>query len=87
MPRNVIICCDGTNNQFGVENTNVVRLIQILDRDPEKQCMYYDPGVGTLPESGLFTRFAKWLSKVAGLAFGAGLTTDVLEAYTYIMQT
>jgi uncharacterized protein (DUF2235 family) len=32
MSRNIVICCDGTNNQFEYENTNVVRLVQSLRR-------------------------------------------------------
>ena len=68
MSRNLVICCDGTNNQFGPENTNVVRLVQVLGRDPARQHLYYDPGLGTLPEPGAWTELQKWLSKVAGLA-------------------
>src|SRR4051794_17529517 len=86
MPRNLVVCFDGTNNQFGPENTNVVRLVQALDRDPARQRLYYDPGVGTLPEPGAFTRVQKWLSKVYGLAFGGGLTWKVGEAYTSLME-
>jgi uncharacterized protein (DUF2235 family) len=86
MPKNLVVCCDGTNNEFGPENTNVVRLIQVLDRDPARQRLCYDPGVGTLPEPGAFTRVQKWLSKVFGLAFGAGLSWKVGEAYTYLMD-
>src|SRR5690242_17029916 len=86
MSRNLVICCDGTNNQFGPQNTNVVRLIQVLDRDPSKQRLYYDPGVGTLPEPGLFTKLSQRLSELRGLAFGAGLTWKVEEAYSYLME-
>src|SRR5262245_10389808 len=86
MSRNIIICCDGTNNEFGSQNTNVVRLVQVIDRDPTKQLVYYDPGVGTLPEPGLFTRIGKNISKWYGLAFGAGLTKNVEEAYSYLMD-
>ena len=86
VPRNLVVCCDGTNNQFGPENTNVVRLVQVLDRDPAKQRLYYDPGVGTLPEPGAFTAFRKRISEIAGLAFGAGLDWKVQEAYTYLME-
>ena len=67
MPKNLVICCDGTNCQFGPKNTNVVRLVQVLGRDPEQQRLYYDPGVGTLPEPNAFTRLQKWFSKVYGL--------------------
>jgi uncharacterized protein (DUF2235 family) len=87
MPRNVILCCDGTNNQFGSENTNVVRLIQSLDRDPSRQLLYYDPGLGTLPEPGAFSRLQKRVSAMFGLAFGAGLLWKVGQAYTYLMET
>ncbi len=82
-----MICFDGTNNQFGPENTNVVRLVQVLGRDPERQWLYYDPGVGTLPEPNAFSRLQKWLSKVYGLAFGGGLVRKVGDAYAYLMNT
>lgn len=86
MPRNLVICCDGTNNQFGKNNTNVVRLVQMLVQDSSRQRLYYDPGVGTLPEPGFVTALGKWLSKVAGLALGVGLTRNVEEAYAYLME-
>lgn len=86
MSRNFVICCDGTNNQFGPQNTSVVRLIQVLDRDPNKQRLYYDPGVGTLPEPSVFTALGKKISEWFGLAFGGGLTWKVEEAYSYLME-
>jgi len=86
MSRNFVICCDGTNNQFGSQNTSVVRIAQVLDRDPDKQRLYYDGGVGTLPEPGFVTRIGKGISEVFGLAFGAGLTWKVQEAYTFLMD-
>jgi uncharacterized protein (DUF2235 family) len=86
MSRNIVICCDGTNNQFGPENTNVVRLVQGLERDPTKQLLYYDPGVGTLPEPGVFTWLGKKLSTWFDLAFGTGLSRKVEGAYTYLMD-
>jgi uncharacterized protein (DUF2235 family) len=86
MPRNIILCCDGTNNEFGKENTSVVRLIQAVDRDPLKQHVYYDPGVGTLPEPSVWSALGKWLSKVFGLAFGGGIFWKTEEAYSYLMD-
>lgn len=86
MPRNLVICCDGTNNEFGPENTNVVRLVQVLQRDTDEQHLYYDPGVGTLPEPGVWTRLGKAVSKWLGLAFGTGLTAKVEMAYAYLME-
>lgn len=86
MGRNLVLCFDGTNNEFGKENTSVVRLIQSLNRDPKKQRLYYDPGVGTLPEPGLALPWLKRASELFGLAFGAGLSAKVGQGYSYLME-
>ncbi|MGH8236106.1 MAG: T6SS phospholipase effector Tle1-like catalytic domain-containing protein [Steroidobacteraceae bacterium] len=86
MGRNLVICCDGTNNEFGSENTSVVRIVEVLNRDPQHQLVFYDPGVGTLPEEGLVTSAGKWLSKAFGLAFGIGLMRNVDDAYRFLMR-
>ena len=85
-PRNIVICCDGTSNQFGSHNTNVVRLVQVLDRDPDRQRVFYDPGVGTLPEPGWTTWIGQKFSQVRGKAIGGGLDANVLEAYCYLIE-
>lgn len=82
----MILCFDGTNNQFGPENTNVVRLVQILDRSSTSQRLYYDPGVGTLPEPGVRGKWRSAWSKIRGLGFGAGLLWNVQEGYSYLME-
>ena len=84
--RNLIICCDGTHNKFGSNNTNVVRLIQVLDRDPNKQRLFYDPGVGTLPEPVSWGRIKKILFDLSDLAFATGLPDKVANAYGYLMD-
>ena len=86
MPKNIVLLCDGTANQFGVSNTNVVRVVQTLVRDDQEQFVYYDPGVGTLPGPGLVTRTGKFLSKVIDLAFATGLDRNVEEAYISLMN-
>ena len=87
LERNLVICCDGTSNEFGRKNTNVVRLLQCLERDSDRQLIYYDPGVGTLPDPNRVTNLGKSWSKIIGLAFGHGLTSDVMEAYAFLMET
>ena len=34
MPKNVVLCCDGTANEFAKDRTNVVKLFFTLVRDP-----------------------------------------------------
>jgi uncharacterized protein (DUF2235 family) len=84
--KNIVICCDGTNNKFGLCNTNVVRLTQVAEQDAATQLVYYDPGVGTLPELGALTAFEKRLSEVKALAFGTDVETKVGTAYAHLME-
>jgi uncharacterized protein (DUF2235 family) len=85
--RQLVLCFDGTNNQFGTENTSVVRITQVLTRDVQRQLLFYDPGVGTFPEPGYVSALGKWFSKVRCLAFGADLFEKVAHAYTFLMDT
>ena len=86
MGKNIVVCCDGTSNQFSDVNTNVIRLIQCLDRTPGYQRLYYDPGVGTLPEPTAGSFISRRVSIVMQLAFGVGVPTNVKEAYSYLMD-
>jgi uncharacterized protein (DUF2235 family) len=86
MSKNIIICCDGTNNQLNGDLTNVVRLFQVAVKDG-RQVAFYDPGVGTMAAPDAKSWAAKRWSLVEGLAFGAGLEENVFEAYRYLMAT
>lgn len=87
MPKNIIICCDGTGNQFSKEeNSNIVRLYAALDKTRTDQIVYYDPGVGTMSDPSLRAPFSKYLSIGLGLAFGYGFSRNIREAYTYLMN-
>lgn len=85
MPKNIVICCDGTNNKFGICNTNVVRIAELVARDPDRQLCYYDPGVGTLPEQGVLTRVGRTLSRFMALAFATDINEKVSTAYAHLM--
>ncbi|HEY2855176.1 MAG TPA: DUF2235 domain-containing protein [Gemmatimonadaceae bacterium] len=85
MSRNLVICCDGTNNQFGPRNTNVIRLIQVLaDKPADSQLVYYDPGIGTLAEPGWVTRAGKWFAERLDGAIAVALHSKVERAYTFL---
>jgi uncharacterized protein (DUF2235 family) len=86
MPKNLVICCDGTNNDLAGDHTNVARVSQLAIKQPGLQHVYYDAGVGAKEVPGFMTRIGKRLSKVAGLAFGAGLVDNVSEAYLEIVR-
>lgn len=85
MSKNIVICCDGTNNKFSERNSNIVRIAQLSLHIADTQIVYYDPGVGTLnlPTDSN----AKILySKLLGEGFGVGLHLDIEDAYRYLMD-
>ncbi len=84
--RNIVLCCDGTSNEFSRDNTNVVKLFQILRKDPASQLRYYDPGVGTFASPGALLPITKRATRILGLAIGLGLLRNVEEAYAYLME-
>lgn len=58
MPKNIVVCCDGTGNEIGVNMSNVLKLYRILKKD-ENQVVYYDPGVGTLGQRKTWGRLSQ----------------------------
>jgi uncharacterized protein (DUF2235 family) len=86
MPKNVIVCCDGTANEFAKDNTNVVKLYSVLSQRAGEQIAFYHPGIGTMEAPGALTTVGRALTKIAGLAFGYGLQADIRDAYVYIMN-
>src|SRR5262245_35060439 len=81
--KNIIICCDGTGNEYGDHNTNVVEIYSVAVRS-DKQVTFYGPGVGTggweyEEESGS-------LRAKRDQATGEGLQKNVEDAYRFLMH-
>ena len=83
MGKNIVVCIDGTGNEYGENDTNVERMYELVVRD-KGQIAFYDPGVGT------FSVFGRTLGKeigiILGKAFGVGLTENIEDAYSYLMD-
>ena len=48
MAKNIVVCCDGTGNEFVADNnSNVVKLYSTLIINADQRA-YYHPGVGTM---------------------------------------
>lgn len=86
MAKNIVLCCDGTGNEFGDQNSNVVKLYSTLLLNHE-QAAYYHPGVGTMGSPQARGRLERTWTRLKGLAFGAGLIENVADAYRYLMNT
>lgn len=88
MAKNIVVCFDGTGNKYSNRNTNVVKLYAVLDLDDQiQQVAYYHAGLGTMGAPNALTRMARWWTKAKGLAFGYGLSRDVGDAYSFLMDT
>jgi len=97
MPKNIVVFSDGTGEQGGVRPDQVLTNVYKLYRasrvsgdnlvDPAKQVAFYDPGLGTINDSAvvrlsLLDRFKSF----AGLAFGIGITDNIIDCYEFILQ-
>jgi uncharacterized protein (DUF2235 family) len=83
--KNVVICCDGTGNEFGDDNSNVAKLCQALIEDTS-QVVYYHPGLGTMGAPAARNRLEEYLSQAGGLLFGNGLLSNIEDAYRFLMD-
>ena len=85
-PRTLVVCCDGTANEFRKDNTNVVRLYSVLSHDPEDQVACYHPGLGTMEAVGALTSWGRWFTKQLGRISGYGLEADLRDLYVFLMR-
>jgi uncharacterized protein (DUF2235 family) len=91
--RNLVICCDGTNNTLtgGLEDTNVLKLYGYLRKhaNPDTTGLYYDPGVGApdaAPPTGVLDLLKRRWSRIAGLASGQGVYENIGQGYGFLMR-
>jgi uncharacterized protein (DUF2235 family) len=48
MPKNVVLCADGTCNAFGYTSSNVAKLLEMIElQNEDAQVVCYDQGIGT----------------------------------------
>ena len=85
MAKNIVICCDGTSEEYGDNNSNVVKLYSLLENSAQ-QVTYYHPGLGTMGSKYTLSRILRLWTKLKGLAFGYGLMDDVSDAYVFLMN-
>src|SRR5207237_10009340 len=83
MPKNIVICCDGTGNQISWKLSNVLKLYRVLQKNAD-QLVYYSPGVGAVGDFDEWQRLKQEVKEVLGLATGYGLGGNVLDAYRFL---
>ena len=84
--RNIVVCCDGTDNEVATDSTNVLRLFRMLERD-EHQVTFYDAGVGTQVDPEAISVWRKFLSRRLDAAIGLRVRENVIAAYRFLVKT
>ncbi len=79
--KNIIICCDGTGNEYDRNNTNVVETYKLALKNND-QVAFYDPGVGT----GGWEYTDKSLKALGDQSTGHGLQKNVEDSYRILMN-
>ncbi|KIJ47266.1 hypothetical protein M422DRAFT_164201 [Sphaerobolus stellatus SS14] len=87
--RNLVVCVDGTLNQFSVKNTNVVELYSRLEKD-DRQLTYYNSGIGTyVKDSGSWFSLAAWkqaFNHSVDMMIAWNFKEKVLSAYRWLSE-
>jgi uncharacterized protein (DUF2235 family) len=80
MAKNIVLCCDGTANEFAKDLTNVVKLYSCLLHDSPEQVTYCHPGIGTMEPFGALSPLTRRFAQVLGMAVGYGQKNDLRDA-------
>jgi uncharacterized protein (DUF2235 family) len=86
MARNIVLCFDGTNNEYAATNTNVVKLYAMVDKSTNDQIPYYQPGIGTFAPPGVWGKVKKWFVTRLDLAVAWLLEEHVTDGYRFLMR-
>lgn len=86
MAKNIVICCDGTANEFAENDTNVWKIYSTLVNELGRQVTYYHPGLGTMEPAGALTTVTRRITKLLGMVVGYGLADDIRDAYVFLMK-
>ncbi|KAF8595477.1 hypothetical protein BDV93DRAFT_528641 [Ceratobasidium sp. AG-I] len=86
--RSLVLCFDGTSNHFSHQNTNVVKLVELLkEDDPERQMVYYQTGVGTYTSPGWANSMGEGIAKTLDEGIAWYLDQHIMDGYRYLMET
>ncbi|CAA7268959.1 unnamed protein product [Cyclocybe aegerita] len=87
--RNLIVCIDGTSNQFGDKNTNIIELYNlILKVENDQQHTWYNSGIGTYaqPSWKSFKYYKKVLWHQINLAITWDFEKTLLGRYEWLSE-
>lgn len=85
--RCLVLCFDGTGDQFDADNSNIVQLVSALKKDDRtKQMVYYQSGIGTYTSPKIVTPVATKISLILDAMIAWNLGAHVMAGYEFLMQ-
>ncbi|KAF7293898.1 DUF2235 domain-containing protein [Mycena chlorophos] len=85
--RTLVLCFDGTGDQFDADNSNIVQFFSMLLKDDRsKQMVYYQAGIGTYTIPQIVNPFWSRVAKFIDEAIAWNLDAHVMAGYEFLMQ-
>ncbi|KAF8066001.1 hypothetical protein FPV67DRAFT_1692541 [Lyophyllum atratum] len=85
--RTLVLCFDGTGDQFDSDNSNIVEFFTMLKKDDrDKQRVYYQAEIGTYTSPQIATPLAAKFSKTLDEAVAWNLSSHVMDGNEFLMQ-
>ncbi|KAL4252467.1 hypothetical protein ABKN59_002783 [Abortiporus biennis] len=85
--RTIVLCFDGTGDQFDGDNSNVVQLLAMLKKDDHHdQLVYYQAGIGTYTDPLFALPVSNGVSLILDQMLAWNLGSHVKDGYAYLMQ-
>ncbi|KAJ7069408.1 hypothetical protein C8F01DRAFT_1015229 [Mycena amicta] len=86
-PRTLVLCFDGTSEEYNNYDTNAVKFFGLLKKDDwRQQLCYYQPGVGTYFKPSMISPLFDWCAKKLDEAIAFYLNEHVMDGYQFLMQ-
>ncbi|KAI0354699.1 hypothetical protein OH77DRAFT_1425794 [Trametes cingulata] len=85
--RTLVLCFDGTGDQFDQDNSNVVKFFSLLKKDDRReQMVYYQPGIGTYSSAQSTHPLRAKFDSLLDTMFAWHLSDHVQAGYEFLMQ-
>ncbi|KIY61728.1 hypothetical protein CYLTODRAFT_405329 [Cylindrobasidium torrendii FP15055 ss-10] len=85
--RTLVLCFDGTGDQFDADNSNIVEFFSMLKKDDRREQMcYYQSGIGTYISPKAASPTSATLAKSLDMMMAWHLDAHVMDGYEFLMQ-
>ncbi|KAI0640163.1 hypothetical protein C8Q77DRAFT_1226397 [Trametes polyzona] len=85
--RTLVLCFDGTGDQFNTDNSNVIAFFSMLKKDDRnEQMVYYQSGIGTYTSPQAVSPLKAKIDRLLDEMIAWNLSSHVQGGYEFLMQ-